>query len=76
MRRAVIFLLIGLVLIAGTCLLDRDDPAGQDLCVAFLAVTAGAGFDCPLGVTGTLVPVRAREAVLVPLDRPVPPPRA
>jgi hypothetical protein len=76
MIRAVTFLLMGLVLVLGTCLLDGDDPAGQDLCFAFLALTDGAELGCPLGLTGTLVRCSRTALQLVPLDRPVPPPRA
>jgi hypothetical protein len=76
MTRLAAVLLIGVVLILGTCLLDGDGPAGQELCLAFLAFTHGPDLGGPPGLTGTLVPALAHGIPLVRLDQVVPPPRA
>lgn len=75
MTRVVTLLLIGMVLVLGTCLLDGSEGTGQDLCGVPVLLPLGAGIGRPLGVTGTLAPLPAIQAGLVSLDRPVPPPR-
>jgi hypothetical protein len=75
MTRAVTLLLVGLVIIAGACLLDGDHVSGGHPCGPYLARSTGIECD-PLGLTGTLEPLSAQGAVRLAPDQPVPPPRS
>jgi hypothetical protein len=76
MTRVAAGLLVGMVLVLGICLLDGDEQAGQDLCLAFLMLAHASDVGHPLEPAGRLTPVPSHGAPLASLDRPVPPPRA
>ena len=73
--RAIIVLVIATIVAGGFCLLDADDGA-LDLCLAFLAMTAGSLIAIPLRLGRSFIPGPSEVYALSPLDLPVPPPKA
>jgi hypothetical protein len=67
---------IAVVVAAGLCLLDPDEGAGGDLCIASLLVTTAPLLVLLLPLVGTAVPVSIPARAAYAADRPTPPPKA
>jgi hypothetical protein len=76
MYQATALLAIMLILGAGACLLDAGEQPGEDLCFAFVALTAVPALTFVPALGGAPTPAVAVAVPLVRPDIPAPPPRA
>jgi len=74
--RLIALLAVALVLVLGTCLLDRDESAGEDLCLLATASTHGPDLGALRGLAGILALEPSGATPAFRLDLPEPPPKA